>query len=115
MMYDWMSSRLRMTRAALRRCLTSRYDEGSSNIQQSACCAATTPMAKRCSSPPDRSATDRPSTGCKSSSSMSSSFLSRSSFWSSTSSTLPRTALGMWSTYCGLTTAFKLSSRIRVK
>mmetsp|Transcript_3630 Transcript_3630/g.14699 ORF Transcript_3630/g.14699 Transcript_3630/m.14699 type:complete len:115 (+) Transcript_3630:1191-1535(+) len=114
-MYDLMSRRPRMTRAALRRCLTSRYDEGSSNIQQSACCAATTAIAKRCSSPPDRSPTERSITGSRSSKSTMRSLLSRSIFWSITSSTLPRTALGMWSTYCGLMTALRSSSRMRVK
>lgn len=48
-----------LTRAAFSRCRTSKYEEGSSSMYTLASCAATTAMAKRCSSPPDRFSTLR--------------------------------------------------------
>lgn len=49
----------RMVRAAFKRCLTSKYDDGSSNMKMSPACMHTMAMAKRCSSPPDRAAISR--------------------------------------------------------
>mmetsp|Transcript_37842 Transcript_37842/g.60684 ORF Transcript_37842/g.60684 Transcript_37842/m.60684 type:complete len:116 (-) Transcript_37842:551-898(-) len=105
----------RMTRDAFRRCFTSRYDEGSSNMYTSASCTATTAIAKRCSSPPESALTSRSSTFSKSSSTMSSSVTPRSSRFLSVSNTSPLTAFGMWSTYCGLMSALMSSSKMRVR
>mmetsp|Transcript_24518 Transcript_24518/g.40119 ORF Transcript_24518/g.40119 Transcript_24518/m.40119 type:complete len:96 (+) Transcript_24518:1463-1750(+) len=54
--------------AAVRRCLTSRYDEGSSNMYTSLICIAHAAMAKRWSSPPDKTLMSR-SSKCDSSAS----------------------------------------------
>mmetsp|Transcript_7709 Transcript_7709/g.13172 ORF Transcript_7709/g.13172 Transcript_7709/m.13172 type:complete len:114 (+) Transcript_7709:1622-1963(+) len=104
-----------MTWAALRRWRTSRYDEGSSNMYTSALWTQTTAIANRWSSPPERSSTLRSITFCRSSSSISVSRTPRSSFALRISPTVPLTAFGMWSTYCGLIIAFRLSSKILVK
>mmetsp|Transcript_5538 Transcript_5538/g.9621 ORF Transcript_5538/g.9621 Transcript_5538/m.9621 type:complete len:105 (-) Transcript_5538:569-883(-) len=104
-----------MTCAALRRCRTSRYEDGSSIMYTCASWAATTAMANRCSSPPERFSTLRSHTCAKSRSTSSCALIPRWSLVSSTSLTLPRTALGMWSTYWGLMMALMLSSRTRVK
>mmetsp|Transcript_7927 Transcript_7927/g.19147 ORF Transcript_7927/g.19147 Transcript_7927/m.19147 type:complete len:90 (-) Transcript_7927:629-898(-) len=45
--------------AAVRRCLTSRYEEGSSNMYTSLTWTATAAMANLCSSPPDRTRISR--------------------------------------------------------
>mmetsp|Transcript_6789 Transcript_6789/g.24141 ORF Transcript_6789/g.24141 Transcript_6789/m.24141 type:complete len:119 (+) Transcript_6789:1432-1788(+) len=109
------SSSDRMTCAALRRCRTSRYDEGSSNMYTSAICTATTAMAKRCSSPPLSLSTSRSSRWSRSSSGSSVSATSRWSLAPMILPTVPLTARGMWSTYCGLITARRLSSSTFVK
>mmetsp|Transcript_4255 Transcript_4255/g.19318 ORF Transcript_4255/g.19318 Transcript_4255/m.19318 type:complete len:116 (-) Transcript_4255:608-955(-) len=115
MTYFSMWSKERMTRLAFSRCLTSRYDDGSSNMYMSASCTATTAMANRCSSPPDNCRTSRSRTASRSSSSINSSTLPRSSLSCKVCKTCPLTALGMWSTYWGLISALMSSSRIRVR
>mmetsp|Transcript_51396 Transcript_51396/g.164325 ORF Transcript_51396/g.164325 Transcript_51396/m.164325 type:complete len:111 (-) Transcript_51396:522-854(-) len=110
-----MLRRSRIALPAFRRCLTSRYDEGSSNMYTSAFWQHTTAMAKRWSSPPDSASTSRSHTCARSSSSRRRGLLPSSSLESRTFSTLPLTALGMWSTYCGLMIALRSSSRMRVK
>mmetsp|Transcript_1755 Transcript_1755/g.7089 ORF Transcript_1755/g.7089 Transcript_1755/m.7089 type:complete len:116 (-) Transcript_1755:567-914(-) len=105
----------RMTRDALSLCLTSRYEDGSSNMYMSASCTATTAMANLCSSPPESALTSRSNTFSRSSSSTSSDTLPRSSLSCRVWSTRPFTALGMWSTYWGLMRALMSSSRILVR
>mmetsp|Transcript_26374 Transcript_26374/g.78308 ORF Transcript_26374/g.78308 Transcript_26374/m.78308 type:complete len:85 (-) Transcript_26374:215-469(-) len=80
-----------------------------------ASCTDTAAIANRCSSPPERFSTLRSVTWISSSSSMSCSIFPLASRSASTERTLPRTALGMWSTYCGLMTGFRLSSSTLVK
>mmetsp|Transcript_42404 Transcript_42404/g.99330 ORF Transcript_42404/g.99330 Transcript_42404/m.99330 type:complete len:91 (-) Transcript_42404:705-977(-) len=90
-----MSSSERIARAALSRCITSKYDDGSSNMYTSARCTRTTPMAKRCSSPPDSLSTSRSKTAERSKMSIVAVTASLSSFFVMMSPTLPLTALGM--------------------
>ena len=49
----------RMVNAAFKRCFTSKYDDGSSNMKISPFWMHTIAMAKRCNSPPDNAATSR--------------------------------------------------------
>lgn len=49
----------RIVRAAFKRCLTSKYEDGSSNMNMSPFCMQTMAQAKRCSSPPDNAAISR--------------------------------------------------------
>mmetsp|Transcript_41372 Transcript_41372/g.82843 ORF Transcript_41372/g.82843 Transcript_41372/m.82843 type:complete len:89 (+) Transcript_41372:877-1143(+) len=88
-----------MALQAWMRCFTSRYDDGSSNMYTSAFWTATTAMAKRCSSPPDRSCTPRPRTLSRSNTRTRKSFMSMSFFSVRISPTMPLIARGMWSTY----------------
>jgi len=74
-------------------------------------------MANLWSSPPERLTTSRSSTWFNSRSSQIFSLLSFSNFESSICDTfrLPLIAFGMWSTYWGLMSAFRLSSKTFVK
>ncbi|RNA22293.1 hypothetical protein BpHYR1_026734 [Brachionus plicatilis] len=74
-----------------------------------------TAQANRCSSPPDKSSMFRVLSPLSSYSSMIRSKLSLSFLLVNISSTVPLMARGIWSTYCGLMIAFRLSSRILVK
>mmetsp|Transcript_16172 Transcript_16172/g.50606 ORF Transcript_16172/g.50606 Transcript_16172/m.50606 type:complete len:85 (-) Transcript_16172:595-849(-) len=78
-------------------------------------CTAVTAMAKRCSSPPDSTATSRSRRCVSDRSSHTTSATLRSSLRLTIVPTTPLTALGMWSTNCGLIAAFRLSSKILVK
>ncbi|KAJ1449667.1 hypothetical protein M885DRAFT_85991 [Pelagophyceae sp. CCMP2097] len=81
----------------------------------SACWTKQTAIAKRCSSPPDKRSMGRSWTCSRSKMRIIDFALSRWHFWLMMSTTVPFTARGMWSTYCGLMMASKLSSRMRVK
>merc|ERR1719470_594554 len=104
--------RFLMARAALSLCLTSRYEDGSSNMKMSAAWMQTMAQANLCSSPPERSSTLRSLTLIRSNISHTLCWFFISSFLSSRDWTLPFTALGIWSTYWGLITALRSSARI---
>mmetsp|Transcript_5975 Transcript_5975/g.8870 ORF Transcript_5975/g.8870 Transcript_5975/m.8870 type:complete len:91 (+) Transcript_5975:1288-1560(+) len=84
-------------------------------------CTATAAIANLCNSPPDNTPTSRSMTCFNSASVVAQSRTShpsnsdRSSFRLRISPTIPRTARGIWSTYCGLIVALRVSSKTLVK
>mmetsp|Transcript_18683 Transcript_18683/g.59538 ORF Transcript_18683/g.59538 Transcript_18683/m.59538 type:complete len:129 (-) Transcript_18683:495-881(-) len=105
----------RMTREALSLCFTSRYEDGSSYMYTSFSCTDTTAIANRCSSPPDSISISRSPRWSSCRSVIMVSATPRVSLRFRMPPTVPLAARGMWSTYCGLMAACRLSSSTLVK